>query len=332
MRAYHLTTDSIDGLVPAVHADPEPGHGEVLLRVEATSLNRRDLVLLGRVPPCRIPLSDGAGTIVAVGPGVDAWAVGDRVAGCFHPTWTDGPITEGALGAALGGTIDGTLTELMVLSEAAVVATPRGWTAQESATLPCAGVTAWNALIEIGRLRSGDSVLLIGTGVVSVLALQIAAMLGIRAIVTSGSDEKLAIAADLGAAATINTARQAAWHGAVLEQTDGRGVDLVLEVGGPDTFTQSVRSVRFGGTIAAVGMVSGDSVCKPRHLIERALSVHGVRVGSRRMFQNLVAAIDEGGLVPLIDRVFGFDEPQAAYHRLAGVGHVGKLVIDVTAG
>ncbi len=329
MRAYHLTGNGIDGIERREGPEPTPGPGEVAVRVEATSLNFRDLLIAGRMGGDRIPLSDGAGRVIARGDGVDGVEVGDRVAGCFFPHWVDGRIDGAIHDAALGGTIDGMLAETVVLPAHGVVAIPAGWTSLHAATLPCAGLTAWNALVEGQQVRAGQTVVLLGTGGVSVFGLQFAKMLGARAIITSSSDEKLEQMVDLGADVTVNYRTTPDWGDAILEATGGQGADLILEVGGADTLAKSLACVRHGGQIALIGMVSGDTEVSPRPLFMRSATMRGIYVGNRRMFTEMVAAIDANGLTPLIDAVFDFDAAVDAYRHLRSQAHVGKVAIAV---
>ena len=256
-------------------------------------------------------MSDGAGEVVAVGEGVATVAVGDRVAGCFFSNWVDGRITAGIHDSALGAAVDGMLAEVVVLPAHGVVPIPLGWTLEQAATLPCAALTAWNAFVEGQHLLAGQTVLLLGTGGVSVFGLQLTKMLGGRAIITSSSDDKLARMADLGADLTINYATTPAWERVVLDATGGDGVDLVLEVAGEQTMAKSMACTRHGGQIALIGMVSGQADVNPFPLLSRSVSLRGVYVGSRRMFREMNAAIDANGLQPVIDRSFPFDEHNA---------------------
>lgn len=327
MRVQVLTGGGVQGLEIRERADPSPGPGQIAVRVGATSLNFRDL-LLSRSANERIPLSDGAGTVIALGEGVDSIAVGDSVSGCFFQGWLDGRIEAKYHDAALGGSIDGMLAEIVVLPADGVVMSPRNWTDQQSATLPCAGLTAWNALVEGQQIRAGSTVLLLGTGGVSVFGLQFAKLMGARAIITSSSDEKLERMSALGADTTINYRSNEDWQSAVLDATGGVGADLVIEVGGGATLQKSMACTRFGGEIALIGMVSGQADVNPFPLLARSANLRGVYVGSRRMFTEMVAAIDANGMEPVIDQVFAFDDAQSAYRHLRAQEHVGKVVIS----
>lgn len=305
-----------------------PGPGQIAVRIGATSLNFRDL-LLSRTAMERIPLSDGAGTVVALGEGVHTVAVGDRVAGCFFQGWIDGRMEARYHDSALGGSIDGMLAETVVLSADGVVTSPRGWSDEQTSTLPCAGLTAWNALVEGQQVKAGQTVLLLGTGGVSVFGLQFAKMMGARAIITSSSDAKLDRMRALGADVTINYRNNEEWQEVVLEATDGLGVDLVVEVGGGATLERSMLCTRYGGEIALIGMVSGQAPVNPFPLLSRSVNLRGVYVGSRRMFNEMVSAIEVNAMQPVIDQVFDFDDAQSAYRHLRGQEHVGKVLIKV---
>ncbi|MDO9486712.1 MAG: NAD(P)-dependent alcohol dehydrogenase [Actinomycetota bacterium] len=328
MRAQVLTGGGVQGLEIRELPDPTPGPGQIAVRVGATSLNFRDL-LMSRSTTGRIPLSDGAGTVIAVGEGVTSVAEGDRVAGCFFQGWLDGKIEARYHEAALGGSIDGMLSEIVVLPDYGVVAAPRDWTDAQTATLPCAGLTAWNALVEGQQIRAGSTVLLLGTGGVSVFGLQFAKMMGARTIITSISDEKLERMHELGADETINYRNSENWERDVLDATDGLGVDLVIEVGGAQTLAKSMSCIRFGGEIALIGMVSGQAEVNPFPLLSRSANLRGVYVGSQRMFNDMISAINVNTMQPLIDQAFPFEDAQSAYRHLRAQTHMGKVVIEV---
>jgi NADPH:quinone reductase-like Zn-dependent oxidoreductase len=328
VRAQVLRGSGVGGLAVETRPDPEPGPGEVAVRVSATSLNFRDL-LIARQAADRIPLCDGAGTVVAVGAGVTGVAVGSNVAGCYFPDWIDGRPDPSTQVRALGGSVDGMLAEIVVLPAHAVVAAPRGWTAPQTATLPCAAVTAWNALVEGQQVKAGQTVVMLGTGGVSVFGVQLARLLGARVVVTSSSDEKLERMRDLGAEVTVNYRTTPDWDRVVLDATGGAGADLVLEVGGTDTLPRSMACTRFGGQIALIGMVSGQAPIDPYPLLARSVTLRGVFVGSRRMFTEMIAAIEATEFSPVIDSIFDFDEAQAAYRHLRSQTHVGKVVVAV---
>jgi NADPH:quinone reductase-like Zn-dependent oxidoreductase len=323
----------IDGLKLVEEPPPQPGPGQVRVRLAATALNFRDLMVLRGGYPVQgegplVPGSDGAGRVVETGPGVSRFAVGDRVATSFFPDWVDGPMSFAGVVGALGGGRQGTLTEELVLDEQALVKSPAHLSDAEAATLTCAGTTAWHALFETGTLQPGGTVLLLGTGGVSVWALQLARAAGCRVIITSSSDEKLEKARALGADATINYTRTPEWSAEVRKLTSGAGVDLVLEVGGEKTIQQSLASVRMQGTVVTIGAVSGPGGgIPPRALIPGAIRLQGVYVGPRRMHEKLARFVATAQIRPVVDRTFGFEElPQALRHFEAG-RHFGKVTV-----
>jgi NADPH:quinone reductase-like Zn-dependent oxidoreductase len=336
MKAYELRELSgPDGVVlNADRPSPQPGHGEVVIQVRAASLNYRDLLIAsgkygGRMKSNAIPLSDGAGEVAAVGEGVERVKVGDRVTGAFFPDWVAGEISGEATRVGLGGPVDGMLAEFVVLPERAVLPFPEHLSFEEAATLPCAALTAWNALNEVGRLRAGDTVLLQGAGGVSIFALQFARLQGATVILTSSSDEKLKRAAALGANHLINYKRTPEWDQEVKRLTGGRGVDLVVEVGGAGTLERSLRAVRVGGVVATIGLVAGTGAINPLPLIMRAIRLIGVYVGSHEMFAAMNRAISGARLRPVIDQVFPFDQATEAYRYQESGRHFGKVVIRV---
>lgn len=312
---------------------PVPGTGEVLVRVKACSLNFRDqLIAKGRyfggpVAVAGAPLSDGAGTIEALGAGVEGLAIGDRVAGIFFQDWLDGPPTP-AMGDALGAPpARGMLADHVVLPVRGVVPMAAGLSFEEAATLPCAGVTAWNALFcGIRPLKAGDSVLLIGSGGVSLLALSLAKAAGARVIATSSSEAKLDRLRALGADDVINYRTEPNWGAKAAEMTGG-GVDHVVEVGGPGTLSQSMQAVGFGGEIALIGVLSMDGDTNPMPLMVKGASLRGIFVGSAEMARDLNIFIDRHGVKPVIDRVFDFADAHDAYAWQASPDLFGKVVI-----
>jgi NADPH:quinone reductase-like Zn-dependent oxidoreductase len=333
MRAYRLQGTGIDALAKVDLPTPAPGPRQVLVKVAACSLNFRDLAIaVGsyRMPtkPNLIPLSDGAGEVVEVGAGVTRVKVGDRVAGCFFQRWIGGPPAADTHASALGGGLDGMLREHAVLEEDGVVKLPAHLSLEEGATLPCAAVTAWHALVEHARIAAGQTVLVQGTGGVSIFALQLARLMGARVIVTSSSDQKLARAKELGAAHGVNYKAVPEWEKAVVELT-GEGVDHVVEVGGPGTLAQSLRAIKVGGRITLIGVLSGAAEINPMLIFSRRANVQGISVGSTQMFAALNRAIAVGGLKPVIDKVFAFDDAPAAYRHLQSARHFGKVVIRV---
>lgn len=311
---------------------PQPGPGQVLIRVRAVSLNYRDLGIaksLNRQKPV-VPCSDGAGEVTAVGAGVTRVQPGDRVAGIFFQTWFDGPLVAEVHARALGGSVDGMLAEYVVLSEQGLVKLPDYLTYEEAACLPCAGVTAWNSLFEQGQLKPGQTVLLQGTGGVSILSLQLAKAAGARVIITSSSDEKLVRARELGADETINYRTTPDWEQEVQRLTKGLGADHVVEVGGAGTLEKSLGATRASGHIAFVGVLTGVSAPIATHLLlSKSLRLTGIYVGSRTMFERYLQALTLTQLRPVIDRVFDFDEAPAAFAHLQSGAHFGKVVVQI---
>jgi NADPH:quinone reductase-like Zn-dependent oxidoreductase len=289
-------------------------------------------VVTGRYPrnPAEptIIASDGAGQVIAVGDGVTAFRAGDRVAGSFFQKWIAGPYSREYGASALGGAIPGVLTQFRVFDQAGLVRIPEHFSYQEGATLPCAGLTAWNALVPTMHVQAGDTVLLLGTGGVSIFGLQFAKLHGARVIITSSSDEKLARAKALGADETINYKTTPEWDKEVLRLAGGRGVDMVLEVGGGETFTRSMSSVRTSGQMAVIGVLTGVAGTIPVGLIGiQTLSVRGIFVGSVAMFEDMNRAIAAHQLHPVIDQVFPFEQSVDALRYLQSAQHFGKIVI-----
>ncbi len=336
MRCIEIQKFGLDGLAVAERSDPTPGHGEVLVRVGASSLNFRDLMMLQGMynPKQKLPLipnSDGAGTVAAVGAGVTRFREGDRVAGIFSQGWLAGPPVREKMTATLGSPLDGMLTELRVLNQDGLVHIPKHLSDEEAACLPCAGVTAWSALVEHGGVKPGETVLLLGTGGVSIFALQFAKLAGARAIITSSSDEKLAQARQLGADETINYKTTPDWDKKARELTGGAGVDHIVEVGGGGTFGKSLRAIRVGGTISVIGVLSGaSSETSLLPVLMQNLRLQGIMVGSREMFEHLNAALSLSGIKPVIDRVFPFDQAAQAFAHMASGAHFGKIVVKIS--
>lgn len=313
-------------------ADPQPGPREVLVRVRASSLNYRDTLVAtatDRFIPGRVPLSDGAGEVVSVGTGVSEWKVGDRVAGLFFRDWMSGRFDMRYHQAALGGSVDGVLRELAVFPEHGLVRLPDTLSFEEGATLPCAGLTAYYALIVRGGFRPGDSVLVLGTGGVSMWVLQIATASGGRVVVTSSSDEKLAKARALGASETVNYRSHPDWEKEVHRLTGKRGVDHVIEVGGPGTLGKSLQCVAAGGHVAQIGVLTGFDAPKASlfPLTSKNATLSGIYVGHAEAFRQFVAFLNQTRIKPVIDRVFDFKDAVAAYDSLASGSHCGKMVI-----
>jgi NADPH:quinone reductase-like Zn-dependent oxidoreductase len=337
MKKYQLRKGSTDmSSLERVECDePEPGENEVLIRVHAVSLNYRDLAIVtgnyfgGVLQRDTVPLSDGAGEVVAVGRNVTRFKSGDRVIGTFFQVWIDGVPDRSAF-TALGSPADGMLAEYIALDQDGVVRCPEHLGYDEAATLPCAGVTAWNALNVSGRLRSGQTVLALGTGGVSIFGLQFARMSGARVIVTSSSDEKLARAAELGAAAAVNYSKNPEWDQEVLRLTEGRGVDHVIEVGGVGTLAKSFQCVGFRGQVTLIGVLAGrEGDTNPHALMMKNARLCGVFVGSRAMFEQMNEAIAVNRMHPVVDRVFPFADAADAYDYQRAGKHFGKVVIRV---
>ena len=337
MRAYQILPGAnIDGLQCVDYPERDLALGEVRIRVHAVSLNYRDLMVasgnyLVTVDDPIIPCSDGAGEVLATGPGVTRVQVGDRVAGSFFPHWADGRTSPEKIRHSLGGDIDGMLAEEVVLQQDALVKIPAGLSFQEASTMPCAGVTAWNAIfVSSDGVNPGDTVLLLGTGGVSVLGMQLAKAAGLRTIITSSSDDKLQRARELGAHHTINYQQIPEWHEEVLAITQGKGANVVLEVGGKGTVNRSVSSAAMGGTVAIIGGVSGfGGEVNPAALLATAKRMVGIFVGSRGMLEDVMRFVDVAGIKPVIDRVFPFSQAQEAYRYMESGSHFGKVVIDV---
>jgi len=336
MRAYQITAGSsnLDGLRRCERPDPVPLPNQILVRIKAASLNYRDLLIArghymgGTVAADTVPLSDGAGEIIGRGAAVTRFRVGQRVAGTFFRGWIDGAPPRRPLVALGAPPADGVLAELAVFDEQDAVEVPGHLSWSGAATLPCAAVTAWRALIDIGKVAPGDSVLLLGTGGVSIFALQFARLAGARVFITSSSDDKLARARALGAAGCINYRTTPEWDREVMSLTDNQGVDHVLDVGGAGTLSRSIGSVAVGGTVAMIGVLTGvGDAGSPYGLLGKQASMHGVYVGSRVHFERMNAAIGAHRLEPIIDREFGFEDAPAAYRHLESGAHVGKVVI-----
>ncbi len=335
MKAYRLHEfGGPDALSREELPSPEPGPGQVLMRLRATSLNFRDLLISKGVynPKLKlpvVPLSDGAGEVVSMGSGASRFQPGDRVVACFAPAWQDGPLTEAKGRSALGAEANGVLAQEVVLPEDAFLPIPAHLTYEEAATLPCAALTAWNALVETGGLKPGESVLIQGTGGVSLFALQFARLAGARVIATSSSDEKLARVRELGASDGINYRTSPDWDKRVRELTGGQGVDRIVEVGGAGTLPKSLRAVRLGGTIALIGVLGGGGEFNPISVLMKNVRLQGIFVGSRRMFETMLQAIEANALKPVVDRVFPFEQAIEALKYLESGAHFGKVVIAI---
>jgi len=335
MRVWQISSFGVDSLEFVERPTPLPEGGEVLVKVRAISFNYRDLLVVkGLYNPKlklpRIPCSDGAGEVVAVGEGVTLWKTGDRVAGIFMQNWLDGPPSAVKSRRALGGDIDGMMAEYVVLKETGLVGIPEHLSFQEAATLPCAGVTAWNAL-SIGHLKPGSTVLIQGTGGVSIFALQLARLRGARVVGISSSDEKLGRAYSLGLDAGLNYRENPEWDRWALDETGGEGVDLVVEVGGAATLPRSLRALRIGGAIAQVGVLSGSAETAPfpiSSILHKQVHLRGIYVGSRRDFEDLNRAITLAVLRPVGEN-FHWSQAREALARMEEGSHFGKLVLTV---
>ncbi len=335
MRLYRLPKQTGFDDLTLTHADlPACGRGQVLVRMRAASLNFRDLAvatgkyMMSALPPNLVPLSDGAGEVIEVGEGVTRVKPGDRVCPIFMQGWMGGEMEPAHSQTALGGAIDGVLAEYMVCDAEALVHIPDHLSYEQAATLPCAAVTAWNALFGLQPIQPGQTVLVLGTGGVSIFALQFARAAGARVIATSSSDDKLARAKALGASDGVNYRDEPEWQGAVRALTDGRGVDHVVEVGGPGTLARSLASARSGGVVTLIGVLTKGEI-NPLAIFGSGAIVRPIYVGSRQMFEAMNRAIAAHKIEPVIDRVFGFEEARAAYSHLKGATHLGKVVIRI---
>jgi NADPH:quinone reductase-like Zn-dependent oxidoreductase len=310
-----------------------PGAGEIRVRVHASSLNYHDFgVVMGRLPTGegRIPMSDGAGVVEAIGEGVTEFAVGDSVVSCFFPGWLNGEPTMADFSTTPGDGVDGYARERVVRPATWFTHAPKGYSHAEAATLTTAGLTAWRALVVNGGLKAGDSVLVLGTGGVSIFALQFAKSMGATVIATSSSDEKIERARSLGADHTVNYRRHKEWGTQVLELTGGRGVDHVIEVGGPDTLPQSIQACRIGGHIALIGVLTGAAGVVPTVVMMlRQQRVLGLIVGCRQHQIDMVRGIDATGVKPVIDRTFALQDIRDSFRALQSAQHVGKICLEV---
>jgi len=333
VKAYEIQKFGWEGLSLVDRPEPKPGANQVLVRMHAWSLNYRDfLTVTGRYNPRmklpQVPLSDGAGEIVAIGSGVKSVKPGDRVANTFFERWVSGAATDESARTALGAGRDGVLAEYVVLHEDGVIPIPEYLTYAEAATLPCAALTAWNALVVEGRIKAGDIILTLGTGGVSIFALQFALMHGAQVLITSSSDEKLEKARQLGASHTINYKQTLDWSKTVRKLTGGRGADQVVELGGVGTFNQSVAALRRGGQLNLIGVLAQGGEANIMPVLMNGIRVQGIFVGSREMFSAMNAAIALHRLHPVIHRTFGFDEVGEAFRLMERGEHFGKICIS----
>ncbi len=333
MRAVVLESAyGLDNLRVVEKPDPVPGAGQIVVDIKAATLNYRDLATVtapsGRTP--FVPCSDGAGVVSAVGAGVARVKVGDHVAPLFFQGWFAGDPTPERLGGALGGTLDGVLQQKVLLSEQGVTQVPSGYSDEEAATLPCAALTAWRGLVVQGQVKSGDVVVVQGTGGVSIFALQFAKAAGAAVIVTSSSDEKLERAKALGADYFVNYKATPDWAKEVRRITGKRGADHVVEVGGAGTFEQSLRAIRLGGKIAVIGILGGFvKDLNVATIFGANAFIHGVTVGSREHFESMTRAIEANGIKPVIDRRFPLDQSREAFECMKAGAHFGKIVVTV---
>jgi NADPH:quinone reductase-like Zn-dependent oxidoreductase len=337
MRAFVIDPGKSRRYVLREQPIPEPGADEVLLRMTAATLNWRDSFIrqtddgayAGNIGG-RIPLSDGVGTVVTVGGKVAGLRVNDRVCPCFFPDWLTGPPTPATTSAALGGTADGVLAQYRIVPARSVVRVPSHLSDEEAASLPCAALTAWVGLIERGQLERGETVLLQGTGGVSIFALQFAKAFGARVILMSSSDEKLERARRLGADETINYRENPQWETTVLERTAGLGADHIIEVGGAKTMPHSLASLAMGGHVTLVGVLTGfDSEVPTSFIRKKFARVHGIYVGSRQSFERMNEALTKHQIKPVVDAVFPFLEANEAVDRILTGQHFGKIAIQV---
>lgn len=336
MKCYELQgPEGIEGFKLVDRPVPQPGAGEVLVRLKAATLNYRDLLTVkggygSRQKFPLVPVSDGAGVVETVGPGVSTFAPGDRVVGSFFENWLGGAPSETKMRAALGGSVDGVLTEYRTFPAQALVKTPQHLSDVEAAALPCAGLTAWSAVVKLGNIRPGQTVLTQGTGGVSLFALQFARMCGARVISTSSSDAKIERLKSLGADVTLNYKSTPDWGKKARELT-GEGVDLVVEVGGVGTLNESIRATRIGGTIAFIGVLAGPPPANSRLplMVMQQQRLQGVTVGSVEDLQAMADAINANGMKPVIDRTFPFDQAKDAFSYMASGAHFGKVAIAI---
>jgi NADPH:quinone reductase-like Zn-dependent oxidoreductase len=333
MKAYEYRRFGLENLALVKRDEPRAAAHQVVMKFHAASLNYRDLLFAAGIynPNAQfpvVPFCDGAGEVVAVGEHVTRWKVGDRVAPIFFQGWLEGePSAQKDRTAIGGGHLDGVGREYGAFDENGLVKIPEHLSFEEAATLPCAAVTAWHALIHFGSLKAGDTVLTLGTGGVSIFALQFAKMHGARVIATSSSDEKLARVRELGADETINYKKAPDWDKEVVRLTNRIGVDHVVEVGGAGTVSKSVNSARIGGRVAVIGVLASGSGFDPMNVLLKNIRMQGILVGSRQMFEDMNRAIEANHLKPVIDRTFAFEEAREALKYLESSSHFGKIVL-----
>ena len=334
MKTYEIQQFGINELAQTDREIPTPTANEVLVKFHAASLNYRDLMMVKglynpRLKMPLVPFSDGAGEVVGVGENVTRFAIGDRVCPIFMQNWIAGEVDFGKTKGALGGDVDGCLRQFGAFDENGLVHIPQHLTFDEAATLPCAAVTAWNALTVSSNVKSGDFVLLQGTGGVSIFALQFAKIFGAKVIITSSSDEKLERAKQLGADFAVNYKEREDWDKAVLEITEKRGVDHVVEVGGAGTLQKSLNSVKMGGHIAMIGVLAGKGDFNPLTIFMKSIKLHGIFVGSREMFEAMNDCISKNNLKPIVDKTFAFDDAKQALQTMENASHFGKIAVKI---
>jgi NADPH:quinone reductase-like Zn-dependent oxidoreductase len=333
MKAYVYPKLGLENLTLVDRDVPKPGPNQVVVQFHAVSLNYRDLLFARGLynPRPQLPaIPLGAGEVIAVGEGVTRWKPGDRVCPIFMQGWIEGPLTPAKSRTALGaGDLDGVLCEYGAFHEEGLVRTPGHLSDFEAATLPCAALTAWNAVVHFGKIKAGTTILTLGTGGVSVFALQFAKMHGARVIATSSSDDKLARIRALGADETINYKTIPEWDREVFRLTNGLGVDQVVEVGGAGTLPRSINATRIEGLISLIGVLARGDGVDPMKILMRSLNVKGILVGSREMFEQMNRAITESKLKPVIDKIFTFDQAPEALKYMETGSHFGKIVIQI---
>ena len=326
------SSGGLENLKVVDREDPTPMRNEVLVRWHATSLNYHDfLVATGAIPvkEGRIPMSDGAGEVIAIGPEVNRWSVGDKVISMFFPGWIEGKPEFRKIVGVSGETIDGYMTEMSCISEESLTGMPQGYTYAEAASIPCAGLTAWNALMHSGDLKAGDKVLVEGTGGVSIFGLQIAKMAGARVFATTSSDEKAEKLREMGCEAVVNYKSDERWGKSIFKLSDG-GVDHILDVGGGATMKQSIEAAKIGGHITSIGILSGGrkgEITFPK-LFFKFITMKGIAVGSRMMQERMVDTFNSQKIKPILDKSFGFDQLAEAFTYQSTGQHMGKIVLE----
>jgi len=336
MKAYQIRDEwSLEHIELVEIPKPSPGPGEVLVEMKASSLNYRDMVVANRGYGSKtgnlplIPVSDGVGIVRELGDGVSRVAIGDRICPLFMQGWISGPPNRERLSATLGGPIDGVMAEFRCFPQDSVSKVPEELTDLEASTLPCAALTAWSALVEEGKLQPGESVLIQGTGGVSLFALQFAKICGARCILISGSNEKMKRAQELGADEVLNYQDLPEWGKQVRDFSGGEGIDHIIEVGGPETLPQSLRAIRPGGTISMIGVLSGSEMKAQLGLIvTRQIRLQGITVGHRDGFETMASAINSSGMKPIVDQVYPFTSLPEAMHSLSEAKHFGKICLE----